>query len=274
MTVAIPGLARIPCTDAETGFCPVVVVTGASAGLGQFLSVALARRGCRVAGVARSRTELEQTAALCPPEHFLPVVADVSDQQAVNRAFQRIAGELGPVGILIAGAAIYPRHDVVTQPDAPVQQVLAVNLVGQVNCAMAALAQMVPEGKGRIVMVGSFAGDAPLPGSLGYSVSKAGGRALARALVVETSARLPEIVISEWLPPILATRMGHADGVPPAIAAEWCAELAMDCDPALHGMVFAGPVEHRPPLGWRQRLRNLLTLRRPKPLRRLDGGRP
>lgn len=137
MTIAIPDLTRILCGDAESGRAPVVVVSGATAGLGQFVPAALARRGCRVARLARSRTELVQSA-----------VADVSDQKAVTRAFQRISVGLGPVRILIAGAAIYPRHEVLTQPDAPVQEVPAVNLGGQVNCDMAALAQMVPMGKG------------------------------------------------------------------------------------------------------------------------------
>lgn len=272
MTLATPQPTGMPRPDAGPG--PVAVVSGASTGVGQFLSAALARRGCRVAGLARSRPELEQTAALCAPGRFLPVVADVSDQKAVNRAFARIADELGPVAILVAGAAIYPRQDLLTQPDAPVLEVLAVNLGGQVACAMAALAQMVPRGNGRIVLVGSFAGDAPLPGSLGYSVSKAGGRALARALAAETAARLPGIVVSEWMPPILATRMGRPGGADPAVAAEWCAELAMDHDPALHGAVFVGPVEHRAPLRLRRRLRHLLTFSRPAPLRRLDGAAP
>lgn len=261
MTIAIPDLTRILCGGAESGRAPVVVVSGATAGLGQFVPAALARRGCRVARLARSRTELVQSA-----------VADVSDQKAVTRAFQRISVGLGPVRILIAGAAIYPRHEVLTQPDAPVQEVPAVNLGGQVNCDMAALAQMVPMGKGRIVLVGNSAGDVSLPGSPGYSVYRAGGQALARALVAGTSARLPGLAVSERMSPVLAPRMGRADGVAAEIAAEGCAGLATNCDPALSGMVFPGPVEHRARLGLRQRLRNRLTLRRPKPLCRLDGG--
>ena len=257
MTIAMPDLTRILCGDAESGRAPVVVVSGASAGLGQFVPVALARRGCRVARLARSRTELVQSA-----------VADVSDQKAVTRAFQRISVGLGPVRILVAGAAIYPRHEVLAQPDAPVQEVPAVNLGGRVNCAMAALAQMVPMGKGRILLVGNSAGDASLPGSPGYSVYRAGGR----ALVAETSARLPGLAVSERVSPVLAPRMGRADGVAAENAAEGCAGLATNCDHALRGMVFTGSVEHRTRLGLRQRLTNRLTLRRPEPLGRMDGG--
>lgn len=256
------------------GAGPVAVVTGASAGLGRAVSVELARRGCRVVGLARRADALAATAALCPGGRFLGIATDVADPRAVRRAFARTAAEVGSVGILVANAAVYPRHDLLTDPRAPVLGVLATNLGGQLNCALEALAQMVPLGRGRILLIGSFAGDAPVPGSLGYSVSKGAGRVLTQALAAETGGRLPGIVVSEWMPPILATGIGRHDGMDPARAAIWCARLAMNRDPALHGAVFVGAVEQRPPRALRQRFRDMLALHRRPPLHRLDGEEP
>lgn len=261
-------------TCQEPEFGPVAVVTGASAGLGRSLSIELARQGCRVVGMARRFDVLEEIGRLCPPGRFRSVRVDVADPLAVSVAFDQIERTLGAVEILIANAAIYPRQDLLTQHDAPVFEVLATNLGGQLSCAVAALKHMVPAGAGRILIVGSFAGAGPIPGSLGYSVSKGGGRVLAQALAVETAGRMPGIVISEWIPPILATQIGLPDGADPDIAAKWCARLALDRDPALHGKTFLGPIEHRAPQSILRKMRGLLTLRRPAPLRRLDGPEP
>jgi len=139
---------------------------------------------------------------------------------------------------------------------------VAINLGGMVNCTRAALEVMVETGRGRIVNVATFADMAPLPASSAYAVSKGAGRILTRALVADLGDRFPGIVITDWMPGMLATRMGVADGLAPEAAARWGAALALWDDPALNGAVFEMDREVLPPQGLKQRVRDLLLLRR------------
>lgn len=254
--------------DRQTRARPrVAVVTGASAGLGRALSVALARRGLIVAGIAQRPEALEETGRLCPQGQFAAVVGDVSDPARMRQAFAAIERDIGEIAILFNNAAIYPRGDLLEGGLDGALAAVGVNLTGAMICAAEALGHMVPRGRGRIVNVGSFAGEAPLPGSLGYSVSKAGLRAFSRALAVETQDRLPGIVVSEWIPGVLATGMGRPDGLDPAQVAEWGAALALDRSPGLHAKTFVGDTEHLPPRSNRERVKDLLRGGRPAPRR-------
>lgn len=236
----------------------LAVVTGASGGLGRALSVAFTRRGVRVVGLARRAHALDETRSLCPEGTFSSFVADVADPVRVREVFSEVEARIGPVTILVNNAAIYPRVDFLSAPAEEVLEQLSVNLGGYVNCASAALAYMAARGRGRIVNVSSFAGEGPIPGSLGYSVSKGGDRILTRALAVETRDRLPGLIVTEWMPGILATKMGDAAGIDPAVAAEWGVSLALAEARNLHGATFVRDRVLIQPLGRRARLKNRL----------------
>lgn len=233
----------------------LVVVTGASHGLGRALSVAFCKRGVRVVGLARRQEGLMQTGQLCGAWHFSGFVADVSDTARVSAVFDEVEERIGPVTILVNNAAVYPRADFLSAPAEHILEQVAINLNGAVNCASAALRYMAARGHGRIVNVGSFAGRSPLPGSLGYSVSKGAIRTLTRALAAETAGRLPGIVISEWIPGVLNTAMGRPDGISPEVAAEWGVTLSLSSSPDLHGVTFVEDRELVPPRSCRQRLK-------------------
>ena len=246
----------------------VALVTGASSGLGRALSVELTDRGVTVIGVARRPDSLAATGALCAGGLFHPLTGDVRDAQRLRDIVAQAEQRIGPIDILINNAAVYRRHDFLAVEAEAVVDELAINLNGYVNAASAVLPGMAARGRGRIVNVSSFAGGEPLAGSLGYSVSKAAVRALTPALAAETRARLPDIVISEWLPGVLRTGMGLPDSLDPATAAVWGANLALDNNPALHGAVFLRDRQLLPPRGTAQRLKDLLLMRLPvQPLR-------
>lgn len=243
----------------------LAVVTGASDGLGRALSVAFSRRGVRVVGLARRAHALDQTSELCRQDSFTPVVADVSDPVRVRQVFSEVEAEIGPVTVLFNNAAVYPRVDFLSAPAERVLEQLAINLNGYVNCASAALAYMAARGRGRIVNVSSFAGEGPTPGSLGYAVSKGGDRIFTKALAVETRDRLPGIIVSEWMPGILATRMGEVGGIDPAVAAEWGVSLALAQDPRMHGATFIQDRELVEPQGRMAQLKaQLRQIARPR----------
>lgn len=239
----------------------IAVVTGAGRGLGRALALELAGRGQRVAAVGRTLPGVEETAALAPEGRITPVVADVADARAVRDVFATLA-KIAPVRVLINNAAVYPRRDFLDESGESFAATVSINLGGMVNCTRAALEGMVQTGHGRIVNVSTFADMAPLPASAAYSVSKGAGRILTRALVADLGDRFPGIVITDWMPGMLATRMGIADGLDPAQAARWGAALALWDDAALNGAVFGMNREVLPPRGLKARLCDAVLMRR------------
>lgn len=251
----------------------VAVVTGASAGLGRALAIELAGRGVKVAGLGRRADKLDETAALAAERFFTPITADVGDPSSVRAAFERIKDEVGNVTILVNNAAVYERMDFLQATTEKFMRSIDINLGGVVACCRAALEPMTETGIGRIINVGSFADLDPLPGSAAYSVSKGAARIFTRALVADLSDRFPNIVISTWMPGILATEMGVANGLAPEIAARWGANLALWHDPDLNGLMFEQNREMPPPRSLKGRLRDLVTLRKPPAARLLDDPR-
>jgi len=231
---------------------PFAVVTGASGGLGRALAVALTARGARVAGLARRADALAETAALAGPL-FHPVTCDVSDPSSVAAAWEGFAQ--APT-ILVNNAALYPRRDILDETSESFAATMDVNLGGTINCTLQALRTMTATGHGRILNVASFADIAPLQASAAYAVSKGAARILSKALVADLGDRFPGIVITDWLPGMLATGMGVPHGLAPGTAAAWGATLALWHDPTLNGTTWEQDRELLPPRSLKRRLRD------------------
>ena len=242
----------------------LAVVTGAGGGLGRALAIQLSQHGIRVAGLGRKPAGLEQTAALAG-ENFTAHICDVSDPAQVTATFQK----LGPVTLLINNAAQYPRRDFLDETAESFQQVVDTNLGGTIACTSQALKSMVETGKGRILNVATFADIAPLPASSAYAVSKGAARIFTRALVADLGDRFPDIVITDWMPGMLATQMGIPDGLAPEIAAGWGAALALWHDPTLNGATFEMDREILPPRGLKRKVKDAMLLRKPPRPRRI-----
>lgn len=230
-----------------------VVVTGAAGGLGQALCIELCARGRRVAGLGRSRAELDAVAARAG-QLFVGSVCDVADPEAVRRAFREVRAKIGPVDVLINNAALYPRREILDETTESFMATVAANLGGSVACTREALADMVERGEGRILNVGSFADLDPIMASSAYAVSKGALRVFSRAMVADLAHRFPKIVVTDWMPGILATRIGKPDGLDPAEAARWGAMLALMRDPSLNGTVWDRNREILPPVSPGRRL--------------------
>ncbi|GGL56426.1 SDR family NAD(P)-dependent oxidoreductase [Wenxinia marina] len=243
-------------TDLTDG---IAIVTGAGRGLGRALALELARRGVRVGALGRDPAALDALAG--ESEGILPLIADVADPAAVAAAFAQARAH-GPVRILVNNAAAYPRRDILDESADSFMATVATNLGGTVACTREALADMTDAGVGRILNVATFADVAPLPASAAYAVSKGAARIFTRALVADLGDRFPGIVVSDWMPGMLATSMGIADGLDPAIAARWGAALALWHDRSLNGTVWEMDRELPPPRSLKRRLADRVTLRR------------
>lgn len=236
----------------------MIVVTGAGSGLGRSMARAFCARGFRVAGLGRRPEALEQTGSGL--EGFRAHPVDVADAQAVREVF----AVLGPVAVLVNNAAVYPHRDFLEETGESFAATMGINLGGVVNCSRAALTTMVDAGQGRILNVATFADLNPLPTSAAYSVSKGAARILTRALIADLADRFPDIVISDWMPGMLATQMGIPEGTDPDVSAEWGVAQALSRDPSLMGAVFEMDREILPPRSLKGRVKDLLLMQRRK----------
>ncbi|MEM1159306.1 MAG: SDR family oxidoreductase [Pseudomonadota bacterium] len=243
------------------------VVTGAGRGLGRALATQLVGQGLRVVGLGRNATDLDALATEHAAGMIVPIQVDVGNIDDLRAAFARIDKEVGPPDVLINNAAVYPHRDFLEETPESFRDVMEINLGGVLVCSMLAIERMIPRGHGRIVNVGTFAGDNPTYLASAYSVSKGASRILTKAMVRDLADRFPNIVITDWMPGALQTRMGIPSGIPPEQAAKWGAALALMNDPDLNGATFERDLQHLPQLSLKRRLLNALTGRRPVPRR-------
>jgi 3-oxoacyl-[acyl-carrier protein] reductase len=164
----------------------VAVVTGASRGIGRAIALALAERGAAVAVNFHTRADEAHSvvAQICSAGgRAIAVRADVSISAAVNEMAARVAGELGPIDVLINNAGIAITG--VREEDFDLG--IAVNLKSAFLCTEAVLPGMSARHWGRIVNISS--GAARGPGLLGvvYNASKAGLEGLTRGYASRTA---------------------------------------------------------------------------------------
>ena len=170
----------------------VVVVTGASSGIGLATALAAAERGDHVVLLARGAGALADAAAQCRAAgaaSALDLLTDVADDAAVRASFAEVTARLGPVDAVVhsAGLAAYGRLEEV--PAEIFDRVVQTNLLGSVNIARAALPGMRARNAGTLVLIGSLIGYIAPPYMSAYAVSKWGVRGLARLLQVENVDR-------------------------------------------------------------------------------------
>jgi NAD(P)-dependent dehydrogenase (short-subunit alcohol dehydrogenase family) len=152
----------------------VAVVTGASAGVGRATAVALSEKGFDVALLARGRAGLDAAAAQVQQRgsRALVLPTDVADHAAVRDAAMRAEAELGPIDVWINDAMTTSFSPVAeTAPD-DFRRAIEVTFLGQVWGTMAALEQMRPRDRGRIVNVGSALAFIGIPLQAAYCSAK------------------------------------------------------------------------------------------------------
>src|SRR6516165_2348509 len=132
----------------------IVVVTGASRGLGLELARAFAAEGCRVAMTARDQRTLD-TAAAAIGGKTLPFPCDVTRRDEVERFAERIMTIWGVAQILINNAGIARAMRFIDMSDELWHETLAVNLTGAYNCCKVFLSRMIQSKWGRIINIAS-----------------------------------------------------------------------------------------------------------------------
>ncbi len=162
----------------------VIVVTGASAGVGRATVRAFARRGCSVGLIARGAEGLEAAAAEVRREgvRAAAVPADVADADAVERAAVEIERELGPIDVWVNVAMTTVYAPVAEITPAEYKRATEVTYLGYVYGTMAALRRMRPRNRGAIVQVGSALSYRAIPLQAPYCGAKFAIRGFTDAL--------------------------------------------------------------------------------------------
>ncbi len=184
----------------------VVVITGASSGVGRATALEFARYRGTLILAARQQNELEEVAAICQKlgAKALAVPTDVSNTESVNqlaKAAFNFGGRID-VWVNIAGVAIMGEFNVV--PLAEHEQVIKTNLLGAIYGAYAVLPYFKKQESGTIINMNSVGGWVATPYSLSYSVSKFGLRGYSEALRAELY-RFPQIHVCDVFPAFLDT---------------------------------------------------------------------
>jgi len=157
-----------------------VLVTGGNRGIGRAIAEAFRAAGDDVAITYRSGE---------PPEGFLAVRCDITDQDAVEAAYAEIEERQGPVEVLVANAGITRDTLLLRMSDEDWSDVLDTNLTGTFRVTKRAAKGMLRLRRGRIILISSVVGLLGSAGQVNYAASKAGLVGMARSLARELGSR-------------------------------------------------------------------------------------
>lgn len=169
---------------AQTFRDQVVIVTGASSGIGAVAARMFAQRGATVVPVARRVPLLEQVVAACreySPQSFF-LAGDVGEREFVESVVSTTVERLGRLDVLVNNAAVSKHKHIYHTRAEEADQVLRVNFLSAVWATMAAIPVMLRQGGGTIVNVSSFAAKVTPPRECLYAASKAAMSAFTEGL--------------------------------------------------------------------------------------------
>src|SRR4051812_618964 len=159
----------------------VIVLSGASSGIGRAAGVAFARAGDQVVLAARGRDGLEAVAAAAGGDPLV-VTADVLRQEDVDRGAAAAGGRFGRIDVWVDTAAVmaYGRFEDI--PAEVFDRAVSTDLLGPANVARAALRQFRAQGRGTLILGSSLLARIVTPYMSAYVTAKWGQRGLTRAL--------------------------------------------------------------------------------------------
>jgi NAD(P)-dependent dehydrogenase (short-subunit alcohol dehydrogenase family) len=185
----------------KTESAKVVVVTGASAGVGRATVRAFARRWgerARIGLLARghtgregARVDVEQAGG-----EALAIPTDVSDPQAVERAAEAVESRFGPIDVWVNNAMVSEYAAVWHMTHEEFRHIVEVTLLGQVYGTMAALKRMLPRDRGSIVHIGSALAHRSIPLQSAYCAAKHGVYGFVESLRTELMHKKSRVRVS------------------------------------------------------------------------------
>lgn len=186
----------------------VVVITGASAGIGAALAELVGRGGGRPVLAARREHELREAAARSGPE-ALAVVADVTRREIVRKVFDAAIARFDHIDVWVNNAGRGITRPVSALTDAEFDEMIRVNTLSALYGMQTVLPHFQSRGRGHIINVSSMLGRLPLaPFRSAYVAAKHALNGLTGCLRLELRDQWPDILVSTVSPPVVATDFG------------------------------------------------------------------
>jgi short-subunit dehydrogenase len=184
----------------------VVLVTGASSGIGRSATFQFARRGALVKATGRDQSALDALAATAPG------VTAVAADLAVAGEPERVAAWAGRVDVLVNNAGLGFEGPFDAMPQERIDELVAVNFLAPMRLTRAVLPGMVERGRGRIVNVGSIASHVPVRGESAYTATKSGLAGFGESLRSELAGT--GVGVTLVAPGVVRTRFFDRRGAP------------------------------------------------------------
>jgi len=186
-----------------------IIITGASSGLGKAIAEHVATLGITLYLIGRDKKRLEETAAICKAKNAkaIPYIADVSSLEEMIKFYDHLKGQ--QIDILFACAAVSMDADGVEKL-AQAKKIFDINVSGLSNTVLPAAEIMSKKNiGGKIVIIGSLAGELPFPTSPSYCASKAAARIFADSLRI--GLKKYNIQVTTVLPGYMETPMTNSN---------------------------------------------------------------
>lgn len=187
------------------------IVTGASGVIGRAICAMLASQGADVIGVYRSNRQVLDALAEdrgIRPGSVTPWACDLTEPEQVNAAMRAILERTGRIDVLVCCAGQTLRKPALMTNGGEADRLLSLNVHSVFQLCRQVLRPMLRQGDGRIILIGSRAGEHGMPGQGVYSASKAALQAFAKSLAFEVGEK--GITVNTIAPGAVA---GGGDGV-------------------------------------------------------------
>lgn len=225
----------------------VVLVTGASRGIGRKLVDVLSARGVRLALVARNGEALERIADQLGADRAVAFPCDLGDPAAIDGLVARVESECGPIDGLVNNAGLDHTGPFTEMTATELRSVIDVNLIATAELCRQVVPGMTARGRGHIVNVSSIGGSLPSAGVIAYCATKAGVNQFTAGLRAELKGTGVSTTLVE-IGPVATEMMDHLRAYQPTARSVHRLErfgLAPELDPHLVAVAIADAIEVR-----------------------------
>lgn len=200
----------------------VVLITGASSGIGAGTAEYLATKGAWLVLVGRNEQNLKEVALKCTPTHGAPeplqIVADVTNEADAKRAIDATIAKFNKLNVLVNSAGILARGSIETSTLADYDNIMNVNVRSVFHLTQLAVPHLIAT-KGNIVNVSSVNGMRSFPGVLAYNMSKAAVDQFTQCVALELADR--GVRVNSVNPGVIITNIHKRGGMDEAAYAQF-----------------------------------------------------
>ncbi len=188
----------------------VVIVTGASSGIGEATARRLGAEGAKVVAVGRARASLDAVASSIGADRAMAISCDLTDKSAPAHIVEQARSRFGRIDGLVNGAGILTSGSIEATDDAHWDAIMDINVSAMFRMTRAAIADLVAS-RGAIVNVSSVTGPRAFPGLVGYCVSKAAVDQLTRCAALDLAPR--GVRVNAVTPGVIVTPLQRRGGM-------------------------------------------------------------